>query len=116
MEFLVTLQPLLDDQQSIHDNLMTGEDMAYAVRPSSMWLSHQRHALTMQFISSACRIAVARHKFRRAAADYERVPLSTEARDAIGIHGNTSELLYQNSNEILMESFRMAGPILRELL
>jgi hypothetical protein len=36
MEFLVTLQPLLDAQQSIHDNLMTGEDMAYAVRPSSM--------------------------------------------------------------------------------
>jgi hypothetical protein len=70
----------------------------------------------MQFISSACRIAVARHNFRRAAAAYERVPLSTEARDAIGIHGNTSELLHQNSNEILMESFRMAGPMLRGLL
>ena len=116
MAVSLILQALVDNQQSIHDNIMSGEEMVYAVRSSSIWLSHQRHALTMQFISSACRIAVARHNFRRVAAASERVPLSTEARDAIEIHRNTSELLHQNSNENLMESFSIANAIWQGLL
>ena len=106
------LQGLVDNQQIIHDDIPSGEGMVHIVRATNIGLSYSRHALNMQFISSAFRISIARHHFKRVAAASESVPLPTEARAEIEIHRDTSELLHQSSNEKLLESFSIAKDLL----
>jgi hypothetical protein len=102
------LQGLVDNQQVIHDNIPSGEGMLHTIRATEIGFSYPRHALNMQFISSAARISAAHHHFKRVAAASENLRLPTEARDAIEIHRDTSELLHQNSIEMIMESFSIA--------